>query len=90
MRAHAPRGADPSAWHPIAIGDQTGFIAYDGSMAAGGTIVPGGLLFDAVVVVEGRGYNFTLDGYVDHDYFAAMMATVVLDPASAVDPTAAP
>lgn len=87
MRAY---GGDPSAWHPIAIGDQTGFIAYDGSMAASGTIVPGGLLFDAVVVVDGRGYNFTLDGYVDHDYFAAMLATVVLDPASAVDPTAAP
>jgi hypothetical protein len=86
MRAY---GGDPSAWQPIAIGDQTGYIDYDGALAQGG-IVPGGLLYDAVVVVDARGYNFTLDGNVDHDYFVAMLATVVFDPAAAVDPNPAP
>jgi hypothetical protein len=87
MRAY---GGDPTAWQPIASGDQTGYVDVDGVPAQGGTIVPGGLLFDAVVVVDGRGYNFALDGNVDHDYFVAMLTTVIFDAASAVDPTAAP
>lgn len=90
MRANTPRGADPSAWRKVAIGDQTGFIDIEGPSPAGGSIAPGGYGFDALVVVDGRGYNFTLDGYVNYDYFVAIMATVVFDAASAVDPTAAP
>jgi hypothetical protein len=81
---------DQSTWPKVAVGDQTGFIVFDGPMPAGGTLVPGGHVFEVAVVVEGRGYDFTLDGNVDRDYLAAMLATVVFDPASAVDPTAAP
>ena len=79
-----------NTWPKIAVGDQTGFITWDAAAPGGSTIVRGGHGFDVVVFVDGRAYDFSLDGNVDRDYLAAMLATVVFDPASAVDPTAAP
>ena len=90
IAAYAGPGADPSTWSPTPIGDQVGLIDVDGVPALAGTIVPGGLLFDAVVVIDGRGYNFTMDGQLDHAALAAMLATVALDPDSAHDAAAAP
>ena len=78
-------GADPSSWPPLTIGGQAGKIDYDGVPAAGGTIAPGGLMYDAVVVVGNRAYNFNMDGNVDRATFDAFLATVVFDPASAAD-----
>jgi hypothetical protein len=84
-------GGDPSASPKIAVGDLTGYLTFDeGPVTAAGKLAPGEHAFDVVVVVDGRGYEFSLDGYLGRDDLAAMMATVVFDPASAVDPTAAP
>jgi hypothetical protein len=43
----------------------------------------GGRVFDLVLVAGGRGYNFTMEGDVDHAMLLAFLATVALDPASA-------
>ena len=49
----------------IPIGNLVGFVTLDGVPAAAGTIKLGGPVFGAVVVANGRGYEFTLDGDVD-------------------------
>ena len=61
---------------------ETGYITADGVAAAGGTIAPGGRMFDAVVVSGDRAYNFNMDGNVDRPTFEAFLATITLDPAS--------
>ena len=50
----------------------------------------GGRVFDVVMVAGDRGYNFTMEGEVDHALLLAMLATVSLDPAAAVQASAAP
>lgn len=45
----------------------------------------GGRVFDLVVVVGSRAYNFTMEGNVDHAFLLAMLATVEFDPSSATD-----
>lgn len=82
MTAYANGGAT-SSWATVAIGGQAGKITFDGVPAAGGTVAPGGVMFDSVVVVGGRGYNFNMDGIVDRPTFEAFLATVVFDPGSA-------
>ena len=42
-------------------------------------------MYDVVVVVDGRGYNFNIDRLVDRASFEAMLATVTFDAASAAD-----
>jgi hypothetical protein len=63
------------------VGDQVGVMSADGCKAQGATIAPGGLLFDVVVVVDQRAYNFTVDGMTDHAFVEAILATVVFNPA---------
>lgn len=75
----------PGTWEPVQMGGQPGYVDTDGIPALGGTIVPGGTLYDAVTVVGGRGYAFTLDGRVDRPLFDALLARVTFDPASAID-----
>ena len=48
------------------------------------TISPGGVIFDAVVVVTGHGYEFTLDG-TSIAMFDALLKTVTLSPSDAID-----
>ena len=81
LRAYAG-GADRASWPTIPIGDATGYITANGVAAAGGTIAPGGRMFDAVVVSGDRAYNFNMDGNVDRPTFEAFLATITLDPAS--------
>jgi len=69
-------------WTPISIGGQPGFVTLDGVPALPGTIKPGGPIFDAVVVVNRRGYEFTLDGDTDRWSFDRLMAAVSFTPAS--------
>jgi hypothetical protein len=76
-------GTDRATWPTIPIGGETGYITSDGVAAAGGTIAPGGRMFDAVVVSGDRAYNFNMDGNVDRPTFEAFLATITLDPASA-------
>jgi hypothetical protein len=48
------------------------------------------IAFDVIVFAGDRVYRIGLDGVVDLGYFEAILATVRLDPASAIDPPASP
>ncbi len=80
-------GGDVGSWANVAIFGQQGKIDYDGGPAGGGTIAPGGVMFDAVVVAGNRAYNFNMDGRVDRATFEAFLGTVTLDLASSVSLT---
>jgi hypothetical protein len=67
----------------VAVGDQTGTIGLNGCAGQGRL---GGKVFDLVVVSGRRGYNFTMEGRVDHDFFLATLATVKFQPGSAKTP----
>ena len=45
----------------------------------------GGTIFDLVVVVGHRAYNFTTEGSIDRAFLMALLATITFDPASAHD-----
>jgi hypothetical protein len=77
-------------WPSVAIGTATGLIDADGCVAPGPPYGKGGRLFDVVVIVDGRAYNFAMDGELSHSDFVAVLATVTFDPASAVDPLLSP
>ena len=80
-------GTSASSCGPqIKIGGETGYVDLDGEPAVGGAIVAGGVIFDAAVVVGGRGYVITMDGILDRAYFQAFLDTVSFDAPSAVDP----
>ena len=72
-----------TTWAPIAIGSAMGYVDLDGVPALQGSIKPGGPLFDAVVVTDGRGYEFTLDGAGDHALFEQLLASVTFSAATA-------
>jgi hypothetical protein len=76
--------SDPASWPRIDIGGQSGYLTADGSPAAGGAITPSSVYFDVVVVVDGRGYNFDMDGHVDRAYLQAMLDTVTFYAPSAL------
>jgi hypothetical protein len=80
----------PASWPSVPIGTATGLIDADGCIAPGAPYGKGGRLFDAVVVVGGRAYNFAMDGELSRADFVAFLATVTFEPASAVDPTSSP
>jgi len=75
----------PGTWRSTTIDGQPGYVDSDGIVANPDTIVPGGRLFDAAIVFEGRGYEFTMDGNVDRGIFDAFLATIHLTPQSAND-----
>jgi hypothetical protein len=64
----------------VPVGDQVGTIDLNGCPGLGRL---GGRVYDLAVVAGGRGYNFTMEGKVDHSFFVAMLATVKFDPKSA-------
>ena len=74
--AHLPR---------ITVGSTEGWVQTDGAFTIESVVADGGRYFDIVVATGGRGYSFTLDGLVERPLMDALMASVTLDPASAVD-----
>jgi hypothetical protein len=77
----------------ISVGGQSGTVAVNGcSTRAGfnGGISPRGYVYAVVLVYGDRAYEFILDGNVDAYYLEEMLATVTLEPASAVDPSPSP
>lgn len=84
MTAYA-NGSDQSSWPEVKIGGLVGKIDADGVRAAGGTITPGGVMYDAVVIVGSRPYNFNMDGNVDRPTFEAFLKTVTFTPSDAID-----
>jgi hypothetical protein len=69
----------------ILIGGQPGWLHEDGAPASGGTAATGGVIFEAAVVYEDRGYEFILDGKVDRALFDVLLASVTFDSDSAID-----
>jgi hypothetical protein len=65
---------------PITIDGHEATLVADGAPALGGTVATGGVMFDAVVVVDGRAYNFNMDGLVDRAQFDEILGTVRLHP----------
>jgi hypothetical protein len=87
LAAYAPASCigGVETWPTVAIGSVTGYITANGCEAPDPPVAKGGHLFDAVAVVGGRAYNFTMDGELTLADISAVLAAVALDPASAVD-----
>jgi hypothetical protein len=64
----------------IVVDGATGTIDLNGCDGLGRL---GGRVYDVVVVADGRGYDFTMEGDVDHALLVAMLGTVSLEPANA-------
>jgi hypothetical protein len=79
-----------SNWLPVPIGLASGLIDSNGCEAPDPPIGKGGPLFDAVVIVQGRAYAFTMDGELSQSDFVSFLAGITLDPASAVDGPSSP
>ena len=77
-------------WPHVTIGTGTGLVDANGCVAPGPPFGKGGRLFDAVVIVGGRAYNFAMGGELTYADFVAVLSTVTLGPARAVDPTLSP
>ena len=73
----------------VAVGTAIGTVTLNGCAALGG-ITTGGVVYDVLVVVENRGYDFTVDGIVDAAYVQALLTTVTFQPTLAVNPSPAP
>jgi hypothetical protein len=67
----------------VPVGDAAGTITLNGCAGQGRL---GGQVFDVAVVSGGRGYDFTMEGAVDHAFFLAMLATVTFQPKRAAQP----
>jgi hypothetical protein len=78
---------DRAAWPRLAVDGQSGYLDVEACPlpADTGFSTPD-LRFDVIVFAGGRVYEIALDGVVDRAYFEALLATVHLDPASALDP----
>ena len=77
-------------WPRVTIGTATGLVDANCCVAPGPPFGKGGRLFDAVVIVGGRAYNFAMEGELTYADFVAFLSTVTLNPATAVDPTPSP
>jgi hypothetical protein len=92
LNAYAPAACvgPRETWATVPIGSAIGYITADGCEVPDPPIAKGGRLFDAVVVVGGRAYNFTMDGELTPSDFVAVLAAITLDPATAVDASPQP
>ena len=81
-------GADPATWPTIQVGGATGRLDADGVPAAGGTIMPGGRMFDVVAIKDGVASNFNMDGNVDRATFDAVLSSIRLTPSTSTTPVA--
>jgi len=71
----------------VPVGDRTGTVDLNDCPGQGRL---GGRVSDIAVVAGGRGYNFTMEGQVDHTFWLAMLAGVTFTPQSATDANPAP
>jgi hypothetical protein len=78
---------DRASWPRLTVDGQLGYLDVEACPAAADTrfSIPD-LRFDVIVFAGDRAYEITLDGVVDRAYFEAVLATIHLDPASALDP----
>jgi hypothetical protein len=78
---------DRATWPRVPVDGQLGYLDVEACPAAANTrfSIPD-LRFDVIVFAGGRAYEIGLEGIVDRAYFEAILATVHLDPAGALDP----
>lgn len=78
---------DRAAWPRLTVDGRSGYLdlAACPFPADAGFSTPD-VDYDLIVFAGGRVYEIGLDGVVDLAYFEAILATVHLDPASAIDP----
>jgi hypothetical protein len=82
---------DRAAWPRVTVDGRSGYLDLNGCpLASDSDFSTPDIAFDAIVFAGDRVYRIGLDGVVDLAYFEAILATVQLDPASAIDPPASP
>jgi hypothetical protein len=74
-----------NVWELIQIAGLNAYVDTNGIPAGGGTVFPGGKLFEALLVTGDRAYVLTMDGNLERAAFDAVLATVQLAPEDAVD-----
>lgn len=81
-----PCSGDWSSWPRLDVGGERGYLdAVDCAVPIDERISEHDVSFDALVFSGGRVYQFGLDGDVDLAYFKALLATVRLDPSTAIE-----
>ncbi len=82
---------DPAAWPRITVDGRSGYLDLNACpLPADENFSTPDVAFDVMVFAADRVYRIGLDGVVDLGYFEAILATVRLDPASAIDPPGSP
>jgi len=82
---------DRAAWPRVTVDGRSGYLDLNGCpLPADETFSTPDVAFDVIVFAADRVYRIGLDGVVDLGYFEAILATVRLDPASAMDPPESP
>jgi hypothetical protein len=82
----APCGTVPADSPRLPIDGRIGYLVNAGCpMPADRSFSVPDLQYRAIVIADGRVYDIRLDGNVDRAYFDAIVATIRLDPSSALD-----
>jgi hypothetical protein len=82
---------DPAAWPRVTVDGRSGYLDLNACpLPADEDFSTPDVAFDVIVFAADRVYRIGLDGVVDLNYFEAILATVRLDPASAIDPPQSP
>ncbi len=82
---------DHAAWPRITVDGRSGYLDLNACpLPADANFSTPDVAFDVIVFAADRVYRIGLDGVVDLGYFEAILATVRLDPASAIDPPESP
>ena len=78
---------DRAAWPRVTVDGRSGYLDLNACpMPADIDFSTPDVAFEVIVFAADRAYRIRLDGDVDLGYFEAILATVRLDPASAIDP----
>jgi len=78
---------DPAKWSRVTVDGRSGYLDLNAcALPADTTFSTPDVEFDVIVFADDRVYTIGLDGAVDLGYFEAILATVRLDPTSAIDP----
>ena len=82
---------DRAAWPRVTVDGRSGYLDLNACpLPADENFSTPDVGFDVIVFAADRVYRIGLDGAVDLGYFEAILATVRLDPASAIDPPGSP
>ncbi len=82
---------DRAAWPRVTVDGRSGYLDLNACpLPADANFSTPDVAFDVIVFAADRVYRIGLDGAVDLGYFEAILATVRLDPASAIDPPERP